>query len=138
MTEPLERSAEHAWRDLECFLRERGFLSPREVLRPDIDVRWELGIEGDDAAAFTPDFFRTFQIKEGDFAYDRYFGSEEFNPFFPLHSLLFAVFFRRYREEVRGQREASKLTPRTLQRAIELGVWDSERLTDLKDTPAAK
>lgn len=121
--------------ELEDFLRDRKYLSAREALKPDIDIRWELGIDGDDAAAFIPDFFDTFQLQEGDFLYLRYFGGEGCNPFAPLFMLLPALFFRSYREEIRQEREASKVTPRMLQRAIELGVWDSHRLTEAENTP---
>jgi hypothetical protein len=107
------------------------------VLRPNIDIRWKLGIEGDDAVAFIPDFFETFQIKEGDFSYAQYFADEGFNPFAALLTLLFALFFKSYREEVREQRQASMVTPKMLQRAIELGVWDSQRLRE-PDSPSSK
>jgi hypothetical protein len=100
------------------------------VLRPDIDIRWRLGIDGDDAVAFIPDFFETFQIKEGDFSYAQYFAAEGLNPFSASLTLLFALFFKSYREEVRQQRQASTVTPKMLQRAIELGVWDSQRLRE--------
>lgn len=134
MTERLERSAEQAWWELEGFLRDRKYLSPREVLKPDIDIRWNLGIDGDDAVTFVPDFFKTFQIKEGDFLYNQYFGEEGFNPFLVLFTLMSALFFKSYREEVRQKRDVSKVTPRMLQRAIEFGVWDSQRLRDTENT----
>jgi len=130
-----ERSAEQAWRKLESFLRDKKYLSPNEVLRPDIDIRWELGIDGDDAVAFIPAFFEEFQIKEGDFSYTRYFADEGFNPFSALLTPLFALIFKSYREEVRQQRQASTVTPRMLQRAIELGVWDSQRLRATDSRP---
>ncbi|WP_233831648.1 DUF1493 family protein [Paraburkholderia sp. ZP32-5] len=136
MTEQSERSAEHAWRALENFLRDKKYLSPREVLRPDIDIRWKLGIDGDDAVAFIPAFFETFQIREGDFLYSRYFDGEGISSFSALLTLLFALFFKNYREEVRQQRQASIVTPQMLQRAIELGVWDSQRLTETDGPPS--
>jgi hypothetical protein len=111
-------------------------LSPREVLRPDIDIRWKLGIDGDDAVEFIPAFFETFQIKEGDFSYAQHFDGEGFHPLSALLTPLFALFFKSYREEVRQQRQASTVTPRMLQRAIELGVWDSHRLRETGGPPS--
>jgi hypothetical protein len=136
VTERSERSAERARRELESFLRDRKYLSPREVLRPNIDIRWKLGIDGDDAVAFIPDFFETFQIQQGDFSYAQYFAAEGFSPFSAFLTLLFALFFKSYRQEVRQQRQASAVTPKMLQRAIELGVWDSRRLKETDGPPS--
>nr|WP_275691469.1 DUF1493 family protein [Paraburkholderia sp. Cy-641] len=125
-----EHSAKEAWQQLEKFLRERKYLSLREVLRPDMDIRWDLGMDGHDAVHFFPDFFEVFQIRSGDFTYDKYFDGGGVNIFSTVCTLLFALFFKKFRKEVREKNESTKLTAGMLQRAIELGMWDSQRLME--------
>ncbi|BCQ27720.1 hypothetical protein NK8_59090 (plasmid) [Caballeronia sp. NK8] len=84
-------------------------------------VEWDLELSGDEAQIFMEGFFDHFGIERGDYEFDRYFGGEGFN--------LFAIFFAMLSPSYKKRHfEREPITIRMLQRAIELGTWDSARI----------
>lgn len=124
--QPQEVSAE-----LEAFIRKEVGLSPKESLNPTDTLEDDLGVTGDDADNFMGAFSKRFNVEPGDFDFHRYFEMEGLSvwPF----SIFTNWLHRQWGIKKYDQREP--LTLAMLQRAIELGVWDTERLRELKASP---
>jgi hypothetical protein len=105
--------------ELEAFLREQIGLYSTDQVNPWDRLEEDLHVSGDDAAELIEAFVKRFKIENGDFTFQRYFFEEGYNLFFFIDCL-----FRRKRRNV----EKEPLTVAMLQRTIDLGVWDSERI----------
>lgn len=127
--QPQEVSAE-----LEAFIREEIGLSPKKPLRPSDTLENDLGVTGDDADDFMGAFSKRFSVEHGDFDFHRYFEMEGFSvwPFSVFTSWLHK------RWGIKTYKEREPLTVAMLQRAIDLGVWETERLREPKIPPEAQ
>jgi hypothetical protein len=114
--------------ELVSFIRKKLRYPTRLPISPDTSVEDNLGVTGDDSPEFMEAFFVRFNVDPGDFDCNRYFEGE--GVFDPFSAVLRSV-FRRSRKESQRQ----PLTVAMLQRAIDLGVWDSERLREPKPPP---
>ena len=111
------------WEKLEPFIRKETDMSPKEKLDHDTQIQDDLGITGDDADPFMEKFFKYFNVKEGDFDLGRYFCGEGLSPFFPfilLWIIALKLFGKKY-----ASIERETLTVGMLEKAIELGKWDT-------------
>lgn len=99
------------WSRLHEFVRER--LGEDVVLSPSTRLLADLHLDGDDAFEFMEAFAETFGVESGDFKFERYFGSEGFNPFTLITGL-----FRRQPAKV-------EVTLAMLARAITEGHWNT-------------
>lgn len=108
------------WENLESFVRVEAGISGRKTLTRQLGLESDLDLTGDDADDFMGKFFEKFEVKHGDFQFDRYFCGEGFNPFVILGFLFSAKLRRKYDRE--------PLTLGMLEKAIEIGVWDSREL----------
>lgn len=124
--QPQEVSAE-----LEAFIRKEIGLSPRKPLNPTDTLEDDLGVTGDDADNFMGAFSKRFNVGPGDFDFHRYFEIEGFSvwPFCMFANWL----HRQWGIKKYDQREP--LTLAMLQRAIDLGIWDTEGLREPKTRP---
>jgi hypothetical protein len=127
--QPQEVSAE-----LEAFIRKEIGLSPKRALSASDTLEDDLGVTGDDADDFMGAFSTRFNVEPGDFDFHRYFEMEGFSvwPF----SIFTNWLHRRWGIKKYDQREP--LTVAMLQRAVDLGVWDTERLREPKALPDAQ
>ncbi|WP_250482723.1 DUF1493 family protein [Caballeronia sp. GaOx3] len=127
--QPQEVSAE-----LEAFIREEIGLSPKQPLRPSDTLENDFGITGDDADDFMGAFSKRFNVGPGDFDFHRYFEMEGFSVW------PFSVFtnWLHKRWGIKKYNEREPLTVAMLQRAIDLGVWETERLREPKMPPEAR
>lgn len=105
--------------ELEEFLREQIGLHATDKVNPADRLEDDLHVTGDDAAELIEAFVTRFNIKNGDFVFQRYFDEEGYDLFFFLRFLV-------RKRPLKIDKEP--LTVAMLQRAIELGVWDSQRL----------
>lgn len=121
--QPREVSAE-----LEAFIRKEIGLSSKNQLNPSDTLEDDLGVTGDDADDFMGAFSKRFNVEPGDFDFHRYFEMEGFSvwPF----SIFTNWLHKRWGIKKYDQREP--LTLAMLQRAIDLGVWETERLREPK------
>ncbi|WP_224029778.1 DUF1493 family protein [Paraburkholderia caribensis] len=103
--------------ELEEFLREQVGLHAIDKVNPADRLEDDLHITGDDAADLIEAFVTRFNIKNGDFIFQRYFDEEGYDLFFLLK--------RRFRKKTL-KIEKEPLTVSMLQRAIDLGLWDSQ------------
>lgn len=119
--QPQEVSAE-----LEAFIRKEIGLSSKKPINPSSTLEDDLGVTGDDADDFMGAFSKHFNVEPGNFDFHRYFEMEGFSvwPF----SIFTNWLHKRWGIKKYDQREP--LTVGMLQRAIELGIWDSERLKE--------
>ena len=115
--------------ELEAFIRKEIGLSPKKSINLSDTLEDDLGVTGDDADDFMGAFSKRFNVEKGDFDFHRYFEMEGFSvwPF----SIFTNWLHRRWGIKKYDQRES--LTVAMLQYAIELGIWDSQRLTELKN-----
>ncbi|WP_085487057.1 DUF1493 family protein [Paraburkholderia susongensis] len=105
------------------FIRKKFLYPARLPISLNTRVEDDLGVAGDDSLVFMIAFFEKFNVMPGDFDCDRYFeGEGVFDPF----SAIVRIVFRRVKEECARE----SLTIAMLQHAIDLGVWDSQRLRD--------
>jgi Protein of unknown function (DUF1493) len=110
--------------DLVEFIRKKLRYPARLPINPSTNVEDDLGVTGDDSPEFMEAFFNRFSVDPGDFDCDRYFeGEGVFDPF----SAIFRFVFRLKSNE----QEREQLTVAMLQQAIDLGVWDSQRLREI-------
>jgi hypothetical protein len=109
------------WDELEAFVRAETEISKQKPLSRQLSLENDLDLTGDDADDFMGKFFEKFKVDHGDFEFDRYFSPEGFNPF----SLLATVFSKK----ARAKYDKAQLTLGMLEKAIELGAWDSARIT---------
>ncbi|WP_028218230.1 DUF1493 family protein [Paraburkholderia oxyphila] len=108
------------WMELESFTRtEAGVRASKPVTASD-RLEDDLDLTGDDADEFMGKFFERFPVKPGDYEFSRYFSEEGFN----LLAILAMPFSRKQQKKYDKQ----PLTVGMLERAINLGVWDSEKL----------
>lgn len=123
--EPQEVSAE-----LETFIRNEIGLSPKKPLNPSDTLEDDLGITGDDADGFMGAFSKRFNVEPGDFDFHRYFEMEGLSvwPF-----SVFANWLHR-RWGIKKYEHREPLTVGMLQRAIDLGIWNSQRLREPENT----
>ena len=105
-------------------------MSPKKPLNLTDTLEDDLGVTGDDADDFMDTFSKRFNVESGDFDFHRYFEMEGFSvwPF----SIFTNWLHRRWGIKKYEQREP--LTVAMLQHAIDLGVWDSQRLKEQSDT----
>lgn len=99
-------------------------MSPKQPLNLSDTLEDHLGVTGDDSPEFMEAFFSRFNVDPGNFDCNRYFEGE--GVFDPFTSIVRFLFHRVKKEPTR-----EPLTVAMLQHAIELGVWDSERLKEL-------
>ena len=107
--------------ELEAFLREQIGLYVTDKVTASDRLEDDLHVTGDDAAGLMEAFFHRLNIANGDFAFQRYFYEEGYNVFSFVNFL-----FRRKRPAI----EKEPLTVAMLQRAIDVGVWDSQRIKE--------
>jgi hypothetical protein len=114
--------------ELEAFIRREIGLSPKKPLSSSDTLEDDLGVTGDDADNFMSAFSERFNVEPGDFDFHRYFEMEGISvwPF----SFLTNWLHRRWGIKKYDRREP--VTVAMLQRAIHLGVWNTERLRDGK------
>jgi hypothetical protein len=114
--------------ELEAFIRREIGLSPKKPLSSSDTLEDDLGVTGDDADNFMSAFSERFNVEPGDFDFHRYFEMEGISvwPF----SILTNWLHRRWGIKKYDRREP--VTVAMLQRAIHLGVWNTERLRDGK------
>ncbi|HEV3426846.1 MAG TPA: DUF1493 family protein [Paraburkholderia sp.] len=120
--QPQEVSAE-----LEAFIRKEIGLSPKRPLNPFDILEDDLGVTGDDADDFMGAFSRRFNVESGDFDFHRYFEMEGLSvwPFSIFTNWLHKRWgIKKYERE--------PLTLAMLQRAIDLGVWETACLRESK------
>jgi hypothetical protein len=111
--------------ELQKFIRsEIGIFEKRPVLASDV-IEDDYGSTGDDADQFMEEFFRHFSIERGDYDFHRYFEIEGSGPIIPFFGKWYMRKVLKIPEYVR-----EPLTVSMLQRAIELGAWDSQRLRE--------
>ncbi|WP_322046288.1 DUF1493 family protein [Paraburkholderia sp. J67] len=117
--------------ELEDFVRREIGLSSKRQLNASDTLEDDLGVTGDDADDFMDAFAKHFNVEPGDFDFHRYFEMEGFSmwPF----SIFTNWLHRRWGIQKYEPREP--LTVGMLQRAIELGVWNSAILSEWKDAP---
>ncbi|MGF6743596.1 DUF1493 family protein [Paraburkholderia atlantica] len=123
MMPPPEVSAE-----LEEFLREKIGIPPKIEIKPSSSLEDDFGVTGDDASKLINTFSIRFNVQPGDFEFLRYFNMEGFSVW-PFSILT------RYLLKLRGVKDYKNKEPITigmLQRAIELGVWDSQRVSEAR------
>ncbi|ADG19961.1 protein of unknown function DUF1493 [Paraburkholderia atlantica] len=123
MMPPPEVSAE-----LEEFLREKIGIPQKIAIKPSSSLEDDFGVTGDDASKLINTFAITFNVQPGDFEFLRYFNMEGFSVW-PFSILT------RYLLKLRGVKDYKNKEPITvgmLQRAIELGVWDSQRVSEAR------
>ena len=111
--------------ELEAFLRGEIAYAKKRVIVPTDRIEEDLKYTGDDAHELMQLFFDRFSVDAGDYEFNRHF---EFYSF----PTLFGAFFRRCLAK-RGVKlyEPEQRIPVTvgmLQRAIELGRWNTEQL----------
>ena len=115
--------------DLATFLRDHiGLFSKREI-KPSNEIENDYGVTGDDADDFMVAFCERFNVDAGDYLFQRYFEMEGFSG--PL------FFITNWWLKKQGMLQVPKevLTVSMLQRAIELGVWDTEKLRQARSDP---
>jgi hypothetical protein len=109
--------------ELEEFIREKTLYPEKFSINEETSVEDDLGVTGDDSSVFMEAFFEKFNVEPGDFDCSRYFEGEGiFNPFFAIGRLIF--------RKTEQERARTSLTIGMLQGAVDLGFWDSQRLTD--------
>ncbi|MFT4064658.1 DUF1493 family protein [Paraburkholderia sp.] len=118
MTQPLELSD-----NLLSFINKQAGLWRQHILVASTTIERDLGVTGIDAGEFMEAFFQHFNVDPGDYDEARYFGPEGFE--------LGLSFITRWIERRHKVKRPPKeiLTIGMLQRAIEFGVWDSQRLS---------
>jgi hypothetical protein len=116
--------------ELEALIRKEAGISQKKKIRSASVIEDDFGITGDDASDLMVAYFERFNVAPGDFDFNRYFEMEGFSiwPF----SILTNWLHRRWGIAKYEHREP--LTVGMLQRAIDLGVWDSQRLREMFDT----
>ncbi|MFT4065345.1 DUF1493 family protein [Paraburkholderia sp.] len=120
MMQPQEVSA-----DLAAFIREEAGISEKRAIRSSSVIEEDFGITGDDADNFMDAFSRRFNVQPGDFDLNRYFEMEGFGGL-----LFFITNWLRKRWGIKKYEKRQPLTVAMLQHAIDLGVWDSQRLME--------
>jgi len=123
MMQPLEVSA-----DLAMFIREEAGISEKRAIQPSSLVEEDFGITGDAADNFMDAFSRRFNVQPGDFDFNRYFEVEGFSG-----PLFFITNWLHKRWGIRKYEKRELLTVSMLQHAIDLGVWDSQRLMEWEE-----
>jgi hypothetical protein len=116
--------------ELKEFIRKEIGLSPENPLNPSDTLEDDLGVTGDDADDFMGAFSKRFNVEPGDFDFHRYFEMEGFSvwPF----SILTNWLHQRWSIKKYDHREP--VTVGMLQRAIDLGIWNSQHLREPKYT----
>lgn len=110
------------WNELENFVRKESGVFPSKILRPDTSLEDDLDITGDDSDIFMEKFFSYFQVDVGDFNIDRYFLGEGGGL---LEMLISGILKKRA-----GKLDRIPLTLGMLEKAIDLKVWNTERIED--------
>lgn len=87
---------------------------------------------GDDADEFMGAFAKRFNVESGDFEFLRYFEMEGLSvwPFSILTNWLHR------HQRIKKYEKTEPITLGMLQHAIDLGIWDSQRLSELEDPSA--
>ncbi|WP_233866841.1 DUF1493 family protein [Paraburkholderia adhaesiva] len=105
------------------FIRKRTLYPVKYPITTETSVEDDLGVTGDDSIIFMEAFFKKFDVEPADFNCIQYFeGEGVFNPFSAFARLIF--------RKANTEYTRMPLTVGILQRAIELGKWDSERLKE--------
>ncbi|WP_036003734.1 DUF1493 family protein [Paraburkholderia caribensis] len=109
---------------LEAFIRKQVRLPAAKSINPADQLEDDYGVSGDDADDFMHEFGKRFNVQPGDFVLQRYFDLEGISgPLcFITHWLHKKMGIKKYPKE--------RLTIAMLQRAIDLGAWDSQRLNE--------
>jgi hypothetical protein len=110
----------NTWIKLELFVRKEAGLSPKKIVRPTDSLKNDLDLTGDDANDFMAKFFDQFKVEPGDYTFRQYFCEEGFN-IIGIVPLLFS-------KKARKKYDKEPLTLAMLERAIDLGTWDSKKL----------
>jgi hypothetical protein len=108
--------------ELEAFIRQHVRLPAEKPINQEDRLEVDYGVSGDDADNFMYEFGKQFNVQPGDFVLQRYFDMEGIiGPLcFITHCLHKKMGIKKYRKE--------SLTVVMLQRSIDLGAWDSQRL----------
>lgn len=115
--------------ELETFIRKEIGLADEVEIKPSDSLVDEFGITGDHADKFMEAYSTRFNVRPGDFDFNRYFEMEGLS-FWPFS--IFTNWLHR-RWGVKKYEEREPLTIAMLQHAIDLGVWDSQRLSESSD-----
>ena len=107
---------------MENFVRKESGVFPNKILKPDTSLEDDLDITGDDSVAFMEEFFSYFQVDVGNFNINRYFLGEGGGL---LEMLTSGILKKRA-----GKLNRVPLTLRMLEKAINLKVWNTERIED--------
>jgi hypothetical protein len=112
--------------ELKEFLRAKIGLPSKITIKPSSSLEDDFGVTGDDASKLINTFATHFNIQSGDFEFLRYFHMEGFSvwPFSIVTRYLLK------RRGVKDYKTKEPITVGMLQRAIELGVWDSQRIAE--------
>lgn len=106
------------------FARKQAGLWRQHTLTASTRLERDLGVTGIDADEFMEAFFSEFDVLSGDYDGGRYFGPEGLE----LGLSFLGRWLERRREAEKPARQ--ELTLAMLQRAIDLGRWESERLAE--------
>lgn len=115
--------------ELKKFIRSEIWISDKRQLFPADVVEDDYGSTGDDADQFMEEFFHRFSIGRGDYDFHRYFEIECSGPPIPFFGRWYMRKVLKIPEYVR-----EPLTVAMLQRAIDLGVWDSQRVREVNNS----
>lgn len=118
--------------ELQDFIRKQIGLSSKRKLNASESLEDDFGVTGDDADEFMGAFARRFNVESGDFEFLRYFEMEGLGiwPFSILTNWLHR------RQGIKKYEKTEPVTVGMLQRAIDLGIWDSQRLREMEYPPA--
>jgi hypothetical protein len=107
-----------AWEELEAFVRREVDMARGKTLVRTLSLEIDLNLTGDDADDFMGKYFEKFKVQHGDFEFQRYFSEEGFS----LFEIIGMIFSKKMREKYNKK----PLTLAMLEKAIQVGVWDSE------------
>lgn len=110
----------NAWDALEAFVRKEAGVFSNKILKPETSLEDDLDITGDDSDIFMERFFNYFLVDVGDFKIDRYFSGEGGG--------LLSIFTKSILTKKTGKFDKIPLTLSMLEKAIDLKVWDTERI----------
>jgi hypothetical protein len=117
------------WEKLESFARKEVVPFKKTKLDRYTLLENDLDITGDDSDEFMEEFFKSFNVDPGDFDLGRYFEGEGvsiFAIFYPL-ILVGLLLYRLCGGKLKGS-DKIPLTLGMLEKAIELGKWDTAEI----------
>ena len=112
------------WDELENFVRKEAGVFSNKILRPETSLEDDLDITGDDSDIFMERFFSYFLVDVGDFKIDRYFSGEGGG--------LLSILTKAISINSTGKFDKIPLTLGMLEKAIDLKMWDTERIENAR------